>query len=281
MPAGSGTDLIARAVLEGARRHLPNNQPLVPVNRPGAAGIIAAEYVSRARPDGYTILFHGNATLVAVPHFGVARFSHDTFQKIIGSTEGMHIFMVRADSPWKTFDQFIEYARKNPGKIAYGTPGAGTMSHIGTEYMNKKLGLNMVHVPFAGGAEAQTALLGGHVDAAGLLAIGTIDRARLRVLANFGTKKSQALRDVPLLSELGFETAFPVLNGFLAPKGTPPEIVAVLHDAIKKAIEDPEIIQLLERINAVPNYHSTEEWQRYTTETFFIYRDIMRTIGLT
>jgi tripartite-type tricarboxylate transporter receptor subunit TctC len=278
MGAGGGTDLIARAVIAGAQKHI--KQPLIPVNRPGAGGMVGAEHVMRQRPDGYSILFSPLSTIAAQPHFGVARYTHNTFQPVIRTSEGVHVFVVRADAPWKTFAEFVDYARKNPGKIAYGSPGAGTTSHLSTEFMARELGFRLTHVPFPGGAEATTAMLGGHVDAVGSLAVGEIDRTRIRVLVIKGELKTPALRDVPTLRELGYNFSFPVTNGIVAPAGTPAEVVAVLHDAFKKAIEDPDVIRMLNRVSAVPSYGSAETQQREFTEFFHRFGRIMRQAGI-
>jgi len=271
-------DLIARAVIAGAQKHL--DQPLRPINRPGAGALVGAEFVLRARPDGYTILFATSGTIASIPHFGVARYTHDTFQPVIRTSEGMHILAVRADAPWQTFGEFVDYARRNPGKIAYGSPGVGTSSHLALEFIAREFGSSLTHVPFPGGAEATTALLGGHVDAVGSLAAGEVDRTRIRVLAILGDMKTPALRDVPALREMGYDFSFPVTSGVVAPPGTPPEMVAVLHDAFKKGIADPDVVRKLERVSAVPNYGDGATQQKEFTEFFHLFGKILSDAGI-
>jgi tripartite-type tricarboxylate transporter receptor subunit TctC len=187
--------------------------------------------------------------------------------------------IVRADSPLRTFAEFVDYARKNPGKIAYSSPGAGSLPHLTLEYLSKELGFRLTHVPFISSAEAHTGLLGGHVDASGNLVLGELDRTRLRVLAILGEARTPDLRDIPTLRELGYRS-FPASKGVVAPPGTPVDVVAVLHDAFKKGIEDPETVRMLERVSAVPFYGDGETQQKEFTEFFHLYGRIMRAAGM-
>jgi tripartite-type tricarboxylate transporter receptor subunit TctC len=262
-----------------AREHLPNNQPIVVINRPGAAQVVALTELLRARPDGYKIMLAGSPGLTIQPHFGIAPFTHDSFQPIMQTNEMIHIFAVRTDAPWRTFEEFIAYARKNPRTIAFASPGAGTNGHLGPSLWSKELGIEMIHVPFDGSTAAQSALIGGHVDAASMAGLA-FDRTRIRPLVNQGIKKTSGLRDIPTFQELGYDFNFAPNFGLLAPKGTPPEIVAVIHDAFKKALEDPEVIQQLDRLSNVSAYLSGETWQRRISGEFELNRGIMRAAGI-
>jgi tripartite-type tricarboxylate transporter receptor subunit TctC len=276
--AGGGVDLTARAIISGAQKHL--GQPLVPVNRPGAGGMVGAEVVLGSKPDGYTILFAALSTIAIQPHFGVARYTHNTFQPVIRLAESTHVFKVRADAPWKTFAEFVAYAERNPGKFTYSTPGPGTTSHLAGESIAAEFGLRLKHVPFATAGEALVAMLGGHVDAAVMLTVGPIDPTRIRVLAVMGDVMPAALRDVPTVRELGSRYSFPVTIGVVVPPGTPLEVVAILYDAFKKGIEDPDSIQMMEKVGSVPRYGDGATQQEEFTFFFHHYGRVMREAGL-
>jgi tripartite-type tricarboxylate transporter receptor subunit TctC len=270
---------MGRLLAEEVRKHLPNNQPVVVINRPGAAQVVAQTELLRSRPDGYRIIMIGATGLTVQPHFGIAPFTHDSFTPIMRVAEQIHVFAVRADAPWRTFAELVEFARKNPRAIAYGSMGAGTTGHLAAEYWSRDLGFQMIHVPFSGSAEAMSALLGGHVDAAVMSGLA-FDRTRIRLLVNQGTKKTSGVRDVPTFQELGHDYNFGPRFGLLAPPGTPPEVVAVIHDAFKKALENPAVVDRLDRMNIVPAYMSGEVWQNEISREFEINRGIMRKAGI-
>jgi tripartite-type tricarboxylate transporter receptor subunit TctC len=162
-PAGGTTDVALRALATATEKHL--GQPFVIENRSGAAGTLGPAYMAaNAKPDGYTIA-QFPISIFRLPF--IAKTSFDPakdFTYIINVTGYTFGVVVRADAPWKTFDELLAYAKANPGKLTYGTPGAGTSLHITMEQIARQRGIKWVHVPYRGNAESNTALLGGHID---------------------------------------------------------------------------------------------------------------------
>jgi len=280
-PAGGSTDRHMRALAEIAGKHL--GQSIVIENKPGGGGTLGPGTMARtAKPDGYTIA-QFPLGMLRIPH--MQKMAWDPlkdFTYIIGVSGYTFGFTVRADSPYKTFNDYIEAARKNPGKIDYGSTGAGSSPHLLMEEVaiNAKVQLN--HVPFKGNADLQSALLGGHVmaqsDATGWDKF--VESGQMRLLVTFGEKSTKRWPQVPTAKELGYGVVSQSPYGIVGPKGMDPAVVKTLHDAFKKAMDDPKHLEVLEQLNQDLWYRSGEEYAKWAAETYAKDKVLIERLGL-
>ena len=243
-PPGAVTDMLARLIAEGLRVDL--GQPVLVENRAGATGTMGSAYVAKAKPDGYTLLvtvsppITTNQVLQKDYPFDPLK----DLEPISMITESALVFAVHSSLPVRTIEEFVTYARKNPGKLSYGSSGNGTAHHIVGETLKRELGIDMVHVPFRGGAPAAQALVANTVPAGFNTAPSILAQARagrVRILATTRREPLPDLPDVPPISRVlpGFESVSWV--GYFAPAGTAQPIIQRLNGAIVKAIKTTEI----------------------------------------
>jgi len=278
-PAGGSSDLYFRKLGEVAARHL--GQPLVIENRPGGSGMNGpATMAKTARPDGYTI---SQLTISAfrVPHMQKVDWDPLTdFTYIIGLAGYTFGVVVKADSPFKSFNDLLTYARANPGKLSYATPGTGTSLHLAMEEVASKAGVEFLHVPFKGYADGAIALMGGHVmmqvDSTGWAK--QVDAGAQRLLATLGDKRTRW--DAPTVKELGVDTVSNSPYGLVGPKGMSPQVVKVLHDAFKRSLDDPEYQKLLAQLDQPGWYQSSEDYAKWAAEAFKTERATVERVGL-
>jgi tripartite-type tricarboxylate transporter receptor subunit TctC len=267
-PAGGSTDICMRALAEATVKHL--GQPIIVENRPGAGGTLGAAALVNARPDGYTIAQLPLAVF-RLPHINKTPFDPMNDLTYIAGISGYTFgVVVRSDSSLKTWNELIGYAKGNPGKLSYGSPGANTSLHVTMEEIAYKQGLKWLHVPYKGNAENMTGLLGGHVDAAAD-ATGWgphVDAGKMRLLVTWGEKRTKRWPDVPTLKELGYGIVSNSPYGIGGPKGMDPKVVKILHDAFKKGMEEPAHTSVLEKYDQELWYLSSEDYTRYVRETF-------------
>jgi tripartite-type tricarboxylate transporter receptor subunit TctC len=262
-PAGGSTDVAMRALAENASKHL--GQPIVIDNKAGASGTLGpAAMAATAKPDGYTIA-QMPITVMRLPLMQKVSFDAEkSFTYIVHLTGYTFGITTKADSPYKTWKDVVDFAKANPGKVTYATPGAGTSLHIGMEQIADAAGIKLTQVPFKGGAETGAAVLGGHTtlqaDSTGWKPL--VEAGQLRLLAIWTANRSKVWPDVPTLKELGYPFVFDSPFGIAGPKGMDPKIVEILHDAFKKALEDPGVIATLERYDMVPRYMSTADYNK-------------------
>jgi tripartite-type tricarboxylate transporter receptor subunit TctC len=178
--------------------------------------------------------------------------------------------VVRADSPWKTWQELIDYAKANPGKLSYGTPGANTSLHVTMEEIGYRYGIKWTHVPFRGNADNMQALLGGHVDiSADATGWGpNVDAGKFRLLATWGPQRTKRWPTVPTLKELGYDIVSTSPYGIGGPKGMDPQVVKVLHDAFKKGMEDPIHMQAMEKYDQDLLYMSGDDYAKFARQAF-------------
>jgi tripartite-type tricarboxylate transporter receptor subunit TctC len=278
-PAGGSTDIYFRKLGEVAAKHLGQN--LVIENRPGGSGNNGPTTMAKtAAPDGYTI---SQLTISAfrAPHMQKVDWNPVTdFTYIIGLAGYTFGVVVRADSPFKSFRDVLEYAKANPGKLSYATPGTGTSLHLAMEEVAAKAGVQLLHVPFKGYADGAIALMGGHVmmqvDSTGWAK--QVDAGAQRLLATLGDKRTRW--GAPTVKELGVDTVSSSPFGLVGPKGMSPQVVQVLHDAFKKSLDDPEYLKLLAQLDQPAWYQSSEDYARWAVETFKSERGTIERVGL-
>ena len=280
-PAGGSTDRHLRALAEIASKNLGQN--IIVENKPGGGGTTGPGTMAlTAKPDGYTIAQYPMG-MVRLPHMQKVQWDPlKDFTFIIGVSGYTFGFTVRADSPYKTFNEYIEAARKAPGKIDYGSTGTGTSPHLLMEELagNAKVELN--HVPFKGNADLQQALLGGHVmaqsDATGWDKF--VDGGQMRLLLTFGDKRTKRWPAVPTAQELGYGVVSTSPYGLVGPKGMDPAVAKALHDAFKRAMDDPKHVEVLAQLNQDPWYRSGDDYATWARDQFAKDKGLIDRLGL-
>lgn len=280
-PAGGGTDVAVRAIAEAASKHL--GQPIIIDNRAGAAGASGPAVMAvTAKPDGYTI------SQMPIGVFRIPIMQKTTwdpekdFTYIINLSGYVTVTFASEASGFRTWKDVVEYARKNPGKVTYASAGAGSSGHIGMEQIAAREGIKLTHVPFRGAAEGNVAVAGGHtmLGASGSSAKLLADAGKVRILNVWTEHRSEIMPDVPTLKEEGLPFVFDSPYGIAGPKGMDPKVVAKLHDAFKKALEDPEVLKTLDKFGMVPNYKSSEDYTKFVSEFMDLERKTFTAIGL-
>jgi tripartite-type tricarboxylate transporter receptor subunit TctC len=280
-PPGGSTDTHLRRFAEIATRTL--GQTVVVENKPGAGGTVGPGTVAQnAKPDGYTL------TQI---HMGVLRIPHmqklawdpmRDFTYIIGISGYTFGVVVKSDSPFKTFQDLLDYAKANPGKMSYGSTGTGTSPHLLMEEVTMKTGVQFLHVPFKGNADSTQALLGGHVmaqsDSSGWGRF--VDVGQFRLLVTFGSQRTKRWPSVPTANDLGLDMVYNSPYGIAGPRGMEPRVVKILHDGFKKALEDPEHQKVLDQLDQELWYRSSEDYAKYARETFQKERALIERLGL-
>ena len=280
-PAGGPTDVAVRAVADSAQKHL--GQPIIIENKGGGGGTVGiAVMAASAKPDGYTI---GQiaVTVFRLPFMQKTSWTHEDFSYIVHLTGYVFGMSSNASAPFTNWKELVEYAKANPGKVTYGTPGAGTSLHLGVEQVAEKAGIKLTHVPFKGTAEVIAALAGGHV----MLGAGSIggvrplvEAGKARYLNVWTAEPRKAFPGVPTLLELGYGLVVESPWGIAGPKGMDPKVVAKLHDAFKKAIEDPTVLEALDRYEMKPNYKSTADYVVAVKEQVKIEQALIERLGM-
>lgn len=280
-PAGGSTDRHHRALAELAAKHLGQN--IVVENKPGGGGTSGPGSMAlQAKPDGYTIAQFPMGML-RVPHMQKTQWHPiNDFTFIMGVSGYTFGFVVKADSPHKSFKDYIEAARKSPGKIDYGSTGVGTSPHLLLEELSDLAKVELTHVPFKGNADLMQAVLGGHV-MAGSDASGWdkfVDGGQMRLLATFGEQRTKRWPQVPTAKELGFNIVGNSPYGLVGPKGMDPAVVKTLHDAFKKAMDDPKHAEVLAQLNQDSWYRTGEDYRKWAIETFAKDKALIERLGL-
>lgn len=279
-PPGGPTDTQLRSLAQAASRQL--GQPIVIVNRPGAAGTLGPAAMARsAKPDGYTIAVVV-ATLYRMPHLmkvdyhPVRDFSY--LIRLTGFTNGI---VVRADAPWANLQELLADAKARPQGISFGATGTGSAGHIAMERLLRMAGAQMNFIPYKGGAEETAALLGGHLDVISDPGWGPmVEAGKTRVLATLGRQRLKRFAQVPTLRDLGFDIVVESPIGLAGPRGMDAAVVKKLHDAFRSAMNDPSYVQALEINDQVPLYMGSENYSRYVAEQTEIEKKLIGELGI-
>ncbi|MGE0310889.1 MAG: Bug family tripartite tricarboxylate transporter substrate binding protein [Lautropia sp.] len=249
-PPGGVADTVGRPVAESLSRTL--GQPVVVENRPGAGGGVGMAAASKAEPDGYTILMAlssiailpaADKVLGRPPMYEIGKLV-----PIARFTADPTVLAVRADSPWKTYADFIAHVREKPDSVSFGSSGNYGTMHVPMEMLKQSTGTRMLHVPYGGGGPAVVGLLGGQVDALSTgpaTVLAHVKSGRVRVLAHWGTGRLSALPDVPSLTELGVPVQFAQWSGLFAPAGVPDAVLGRLAKAAAMAATDPAVVRAI------------------------------------
>jgi tripartite-type tricarboxylate transporter receptor subunit TctC len=277
---GSTTDVLVRALIISASKTL--QKPIVVDYKIGSGGMLAASVVAAAKPDGYTIYagpavaFVEGALLQKAPYKPLKSFT-----PIIAFAMAEHTgTLVANDAPWKTFKEFVDYAKKNPGKVKMGvTVGSGM--HTAMEFVKHQDNINWVSVPYQGNMPARTAVMGHQIDAC---ASGSdwpsfVQSGQMRVLVTHGRTRSPDSPNVPNLIELGYNFAGSAPQTFVGPAGLPPDVLAKLESAFTKAMDTPEFKVAMEKVNMVPYYLNSKDYSRHLIDRWAQYEKLFKQFG--
>lgn len=267
-PPGGVADVVGRPVAEAMARHL--NQPVVVVNRAGAGGGIGMAQVAKAAPDGYNVLM-ALSSIVVLPEadkiLGRApMFELSQLIPIARMTADPTVLVVRADSPWKTYAEFIAFAKANPGQITFGSSGNYGTMHVPMEQLKATTGSYMLHVPYTGAGPAILGMLSGQVDAlaSGPASVaGQIKAGKMRALAHWGEGRLALMPDVPSFKELGVSISYSQWSGIFVPAGTPPAVVNKLREAARMASQDPKTIQVMTTAGTSFQFQDAAEFDKF------------------
>jgi len=258
-----GADLSFRAFQPTAEKAL--GQTTIMVYKTGGGGTIGFTEATNAPPDGYTVLAV-NPSLIVTRYTTLSGVSYERFEPLLMTVLVPAGVVVRADSPWKTFKDFVDYAKANPGKVQMGNSGHAAMFHVGIVGMEMALGLKFTHIPHKGTGPVVTALLGGHVDA-GLNEISSlipyVEAKKFRILAVSSAQRSNALPDVPTFKENGFDLDVGTWYGYMVPKKTPPDRIRLLHNAFKSAVDSDEFKTLWKKQGGILDYMGPEKFASF------------------
>jgi tripartite-type tricarboxylate transporter receptor subunit TctC len=254
---GSATNLSCVAACKAAEKYL--GQPILLEYKIDLGLVLAPNTVARSKPDGYSLGSMFPAVMCGMPFLLDLPFDVIKDFDPICQFAFYHMpLVVKSDSPWNTFQEFIDHVKKNPGKVSYATAGAGTGSDLSMRWLARKFGLKMNIVPYKGSGEAVPAVLGGHVDSGALdgSALPHVKAGKLRLLAFLSLKRNPDFPNVPSFETLGFDFDCPSFNGIMGPAGLPEHVLQVFDDAFRKGMDDPAFLDVLKNIGMGPIYRN-------------------------
>ena len=260
--AGGSADVMGRTLAKATETYF--GQPFVPVNKPGAGGGIMYTALKSSKPDGYTVGWNSSSVLTCT-NIGNVPFKYDAFEHVcrIGFT-AMPI-AVRSDSPWKTFQEFVDSVKKDPGKMKIGNAGTGSATHLTAVLMEQELGMKVIHVPL-GAKRRIPSLLGGEMNAICVPlpeAAPHVAGGKARLLAMPTEKRDPAFPDVPTFKELGHPMVMELFRGISVPKGTPGSVVKKLADAFEKGSQEPSFANIAKKKGFNISYMGRAEFEEY------------------
>lgn len=279
--AGAQMDITSRMLAGELEKIL--NAKIIPNNRPGAASVLGTDAVLRSKKDGYTLLYGTASAMVYAPVANPEVVHYDPIKD--AEPLGLHYFFpqtitVRSDAPWKTFPEFVDYAKKNPGKIRVSTMGVASQPHFVLEMLQAITGIKLTHVPFEGGESLITAVLGGHVEATcdTLAKVkGQVEGGKMRILLI--TNKMPGYPDIPTITELGYKETLP--GGWFAmyaPAGIPDDVKKVLVPAVEKAVKATKV--RIDQLGNICDYKSPAELKKLTEDEIKRALEISKRMGL-
>lgn len=260
--AGGSHDLTARALASVAHQYL--GQPMLVVLKPGGGGAVGSQYVIRAKPDGYTLMLGGSGPNTIFALVQKAPIGPDHFTSIARINYSPAIFSVRADAPWKTFREALDYMKKNPGKFNFANTGTWGAADFPMRMVARTTGVEYNNIPFDGGGPALLAVLGGNGDGSFLFTaqlLPQIGAGKMRALAVTDTRRLRDLPNVPTLREEGVDVVFTQWRSVLAPKGIPPAVAEKLEAAFKRITEDTSFQALIKQLGDEIQFQGGKEFE--------------------
>lgn len=279
--AGGTTDMSTRMLASLLEEEL--GQTVLSENKPGGGGATAASLATKQRPDGYNFFTLVTAAGTINPHRQKLPYNPlEDFAMVSRVGQWHYALAVKADSPFKTFEDLLNHAKANPGEVSYGISGVGTSQHLVMEWLKVNHDVDWTAIPFKGGAEAVTAAMGNHVTAmAGVTEwLPQVKSGDMRLLVVFDEKRMKEFPDVPTLKELGYDIAAPSYLAIATKKGVPPEIIETMDKAIAKAVTQPKFVELMDKIMVKIAYLNHSEFTQVFEKTYEEVGDIMKKAGL-
>ncbi len=277
--AGSAADVTARQLADGMEKAL--GVPVPVVNRTGGGGAAGYTHVATQKPDGYSIVWNSNSSSTNY-HSGILPFDYQAFAPVARVSVEIPALAVKADAPWKSLKDLIDYAQKNPGKLRIGNSGFGSHTHFAAAALFASAGAKTIDVPFGAG-QAVTNLLGGRIEAAVQLPaafVAHVNNGSLRVLAMIGAERDPIFPNVPTAREQGYNLALDMWRGIAVPKGTPQPVIAALQDAIQKTVTSPTFADAGKKIGFTPAYMPADEFGKLIARDDVQLAKIMADLGL-
>jgi tripartite-type tricarboxylate transporter receptor subunit TctC len=281
-PAAGMVDIVARPMAESMKKKFPKGVAVL--NRPGGGGSLGMAEMVQSKPDGYTIILSPNSTMVIHPQLNDLPYkTPDDYEPILNTISFYTLITVKAESPYKTMQEFMAAAKANPGKLRVGSPGEGTISHLSLERFMAAGNFKTTHVPFGGWGETSPALLGGHVDAA-MAQPGEVkplvDAKKLRVLAVTSPQRHPYFPDSPTQKEVGLGEGSGTWFVYTAPKGTPAPVLKYIHDAAKAALEEPSFVALMKARGVEIDYYSGDKLKQTLWKEYKEYGELLKRLGM-
>jgi tripartite-type tricarboxylate transporter receptor subunit TctC len=283
-PPGGVADLTARPVAAVMEKLLKN--PVIVVNKTGAAGAVGMSFVANSKPDGYTLLM-ALSSISIIPEADKLfdrqpAYTIDQLVPLALISADPTILVVGADHPWKSVKDFVADAKKRPDAISYSSSGIYGTLHMAMEMLSHAAGIKLKHVPYGGAGPALTAVLGGHQDALAsgpAVVIPHIKGGKLRPLAGWGAKRVASLPDVPTFKELGYDIEFYIWAGVFAPKGTPESVLKKLRDVIKQTVQEADFKDAMTKMETPIAYMDAPEFQKFWDKDAKMLAEATRRIG--
>jgi len=246
--AGGGTDALARAFADTARKFQP--ETIVVNNKPGASGMIGWQEVLNAKPDGYKLAVM-TVEITTLPHLGLSKFTYEDFTPIARMNFDPAAITVKADAPWNTVEEFIAAAKKANGEMKVGNSGNGSIWHLAAASVEDRTGAKFTHIPYQGAAPAVLSLLGGHIDA---VAVSPAEVAphlasgKLKMLAVMADQRLKAFDRVPTLKERGIDVSIGAWRGLGGPKNLPKDVTETLKALAQKVMAEPQMREAMDKL---------------------------------
>jgi tripartite-type tricarboxylate transporter receptor subunit TctC len=277
--SGGATDIFWRTLGEQFSKNL--RATIAIVNKPGGGGIVGMSTVVTAKPDGYTLCAGNSDTLDITPLF-TKDLPFDTINDInyvVKVANFPQSLVVRTDSPFKTLEDVIAYARANPKKLKASTPGMGTNPYMALQLLNYEAKADIVPVNFTGGGENVTAILGGHVDLGGVAMPAVKSQVlagKIRILAIFSKERHPLYPDIPTAYEKGYkQTLVDTGMGIVGPKGLPAEVIKKWETVVQATLKDPAVISAIHKFDFVPDYQTGDQYKKEITDEFALFKKII------
>jgi tripartite-type tricarboxylate transporter receptor subunit TctC len=279
--AGGSTDLTTRALASEVAEIL--KRPIISSNQVGASGTLVLGRVKGEKNDGYTIYNAPTANFCRIPHLQAVPYDPlKDFTFIMQYGLYQYGIVVGADAPWKTLEELLDYAKKNPNKIKYATSGLGSGQHLVMEYLAKKLGIKWDHVPFVGGTQAVAALLGGHVQVVSQTPEWKehVLAGKLRLLVVCTNQRMNAFPNVPTLIEKGFNFAVHSGLSFMGPAGMPPTVVEKLQNAFAEAMKSKVFLEAMDKFDLPPAYLGSDALTKLIIKDYQETGELIKGLGI-
>lgn len=279
-PPGGSSDIMGRLLADSLSKIL--KATFIVENKPGGTTQVGTEYVASAAQDGYTLLEGASTAFTVLPNQRDLRFSLDSFEVAGGIADYIAVMAVRKTLPVKSVKELVEYGKQNPGKLTYGSAGELSAGHMFGARLAYDTGITLLHVPFRGSAAAVNALVAGDIDIVIDGAVTPMVKAdRVRPLATFYRNRHPELPDLPTIEESGYKVILTKARGWglLAPKGTPPPVMARLSEALQKALADPDLAKSFLQGNSVASYQAPADYKINIEADRKMYGELLATMA--